>query len=153
MEVIFRFENKPTNNFLGTDGSSEAVSIFDNGLIRYERFKFNSRKIIAEEEIGPIQEVADKVKAVVEEYANQISEFPDFIDNCCFDGAWQYFQIGTKQICVDNMEFLEDADMETIILMNEGETLERILTSTRQTNIMVDIYRRVARILGELQDK
>lgn len=53
MKSIFRYENKPTNNFLGTDGSSDAITLFDTGMIRYEHYLFRCDTPSEIREVGP----------------------------------------------------------------------------------------------------
>ena len=40
--ILFGLRIKPTNNFLGTDGSGDAVSICEDGTIQYDHFIYRS---------------------------------------------------------------------------------------------------------------
>ena len=149
MRVVFRYEDKPTNNFLGTDGSSDAVVLFDTGIIRYEHYLFRCDMPSITKDIGPFPEVVAQVEKLLSLYASEIEDFPTFIDNSCDDGSWQYFRFYDKEIVVDNMRHYSKEAMRTIRLLHEGEQLDKIMLSVRQTNTVVEIYQKIAAIIRE----
>ena len=145
MRIIFRFQNIPTNNFLGTDGSSDAVTLFDTGIVRYEHYLFGCAEPFITKDFGPFEELVTIVQSIIDEYTCEIESFPDFIYNDCFDGSWQHFQLRQKKITVDNMSYASEEDIQTIRLLHDGEDeLDRMLLATRQTNTMVVIYSKIA---------
>ena len=97
MRVVFRYEDKPTNNYLGTDGSSDAVVLFDTGIIRYEHYLFRCDMPSITKDIGPFPEVVAQVEKLLSLYASEIEGFPTFIDNSCDDGSWQYLDFMTRK--------------------------------------------------------
>lgn len=152
MSVIFHYANKPTNNFLGTDGSSDAITLFDTGIIRYEHYLFGFDTPSKTKEFGPFPEVVTKVEELLALYAVEIEGFPDFIDNDCCDGSWQHFQLGEKKITVDNMCYCSEEDIRTIRLFHEGDQLEKILVSVQLTNKMVEIYHKITTVIKDCCD-
>ncbi len=149
MRIIFRYKNQPTNNFLCTDGSSEALTLFDTGIIRYEHYLFRCDTPSNTKEFGPFPEVVAIVEKIITQYSTETESYPDFIDNNCCDGSWQHFQLGKKKITVDNMHYYSAEDIRTIRLFHEGDQLDKMLLSVQQTNTMVEIYNRVASAFRE----
>jgi len=80
MKIIFRYHNQPTNNFLCTDGSSEALTLFDAGIIRYEHYLFRCDTPSKAAEFGPFPEVVGIVEKIIAQYSTEIEGYPDFID-------------------------------------------------------------------------
>lgn len=89
------------------------------------------------------------VEKIIALYASEIECFPDFIDNNCFDGNWQHFQLGEKKITVDNMQYYSEEDIRAIRLFHQGERLEKILESVQQTNKLVEIYHKIMDVMRE----
>ena len=147
--MVFQYKNKPTNNFLGTDGSYDVITLYDNGILHYERFLFRCDMPCESKEIGPFPEAVTQVEKILSAYASEIERFPDFIDNNFFDGSWQHFRLGERTIIVDNMMYYSEEDIRMIHLYNEGEKLEKIMTSVRQTNTMVEIFCKITAVIKE----
>jgi hypothetical protein len=96
-------------------------------------------------EHGPYTDLPAAVLNIIAEYNEDIASFPAFIDNNCCDGSWQHFQLGEKQITVDNMCFHSAEDIHTIRLLNgDNDKLSKILLAVNQTNTMVIISRKIA---------
>jgi hypothetical protein len=145
VKIVFRYHKEPTNNFLGTDGSSDAITLFDTGIVRYEHYLFRCAEPFKTKDFGPFEELVTIVQSIIDEYAFEIESFPDFINNDCFDGSWKHFQLRQKKITIDNMSYSSEEDIQTIRLLHDGEDeLDRMLLATRQTNTMVVIYSKIA---------
>lgn len=152
MKIIFSFKDEPTNNFLCTDGTAEAVTLFDNGIVWYERFKFCHEEPEIRKEFGPYPDAVPAMQQLIADYAEEVKDFPDFIDTESYDGSWQIFTLGDKKITVDNMatRYVE-VDVPWLRYCYIGEEfqkkLERQMTYTYQMNKMLEIYCKATAIM------
>lgn len=143
MEILYRYHNKPTNNFLCTDGTSRSVTLFDNGIVWYERFLFCCEEPAEHRVFGPVPELVDAVSSIIDAHSEEIASFPEFIDNNVCDGSWQYLRFKEKEIIVDNMMFSTNDDIERIYLLHDDDEVEKIMIPTMQTNTLYRICQKI----------
>jgi hypothetical protein len=68
VKIVFRYHKEPTNNFLGTDGSSDAITLFDTGIVRYEHYLFRCAEPFKTKDFGPFEELVTIVQSIIDEY-------------------------------------------------------------------------------------
>lgn len=100
--ILFGLRVKPTNNFLGTDGSGDAVSIYEDGTIQYDQFQFCSDIPVSSVKVNKGRMIGKEIQKVLTKYKKDIEHIPVTIDNKTFDGAWYIFTFYDKTITIDN---------------------------------------------------
>lgn len=143
MERLFMYWNKPTNNFLGTDGSSVCIEIMANGDIVEKRYSFCSKKPISKDIIAHSEKLASEARRIIEHYWDQIQLLPDFVDNDTLDGSWQTFVFFEKKVTVDN---LRDPEIERI-KKESPEIYQYYHLVLSQTELLYSIYKEMKQLL------
>lgn len=106
--ILFGLRVKPTNNFLGTDGSGDAVSIYEDGTVQYDHFVFRSEVPVSSVKVRKDSTLAKEIQTVLTKYKKDIENLPVDknlpldIDNDTDDGAWLVFTFYDKTITIDN---------------------------------------------------
>lgn len=100
--ILFGLRVKPTNNFLGTDGSGDAVSIYEDGTVQYDHFIFRSEVPVSSVKATKDSAITKETQEVLIKYKKDIERIPVDIDNHTDDGAWLVFTFYDKTITIDN---------------------------------------------------
>ena len=100
--ILFGLQIKPTNNFLGTDGSGDAVSIYEDGTIQYDHFLFCSDAPVSSVKVRKDRIIVKEIQQVLTKYKKDIEHIPVHINNETYDGAWYIFTFHKKTITIDN---------------------------------------------------
>ena len=91
--ILFGLRVKPTNNFLGTDGSGNAVSIYEDGTVQYDHFIFRSEVPVSSVKAMKDSTIAKEIQTVLTKYKKDIERIPVDIHNGTLDGAMGHFHI------------------------------------------------------------
>ncbi len=100
--ILFGLRIKPTNNFLGTDGSGDAVSICEDGTIQYDHFIYRSETPVSSVNVTKDRTIAKEIQEVLTKYKKDIERIPVDINNKTLDGSWYIFTFYDKTITIDN---------------------------------------------------
>ena len=100
--ILFGLRVKPTNNFLGTDGSGNAISIYEDGTIQYDQFIFCSDDPVSSVQVKKDPMLGKEIREVLTKYKKDIEHIPVEIYNKTCDGAWYIFTFYDKTITIDN---------------------------------------------------
>ena len=100
--ILFGLRVKPTNNFLGTDGSGDAVSICEDGTVQYDHFIFCSEVPVSSVKVRIDSTLAKEIQKVLTKYKKDIERIPVDINNGTLDGSWDIFTFYDKTITIDN---------------------------------------------------
>jgi len=140
---LFMYWNKPTNNFLGTDGSSSSIEIMENGDIVEKRYGCSNNKPISKDIVAHSEELVSKARQIIERYWEQIQQLPDFVNNGTLDGAWQTFVFLDKKVTVDN---LCDPEIERV-KKESPEFYQHYHLALSQTELLYSIYKEMKQLL------
>lgn len=149
--ILFGLRVKPTNNFLGTDGSGDAVSIYEDGTVQYDHFIFLSEVPVSRVKVKKDSAIAKEIQEVLIKYKRDIERIPVDINNDTDDGAWLVFTFYDKTITIDNPFRYKERDI--ISLSQYGAAYipprnehERLLAY--YNNTLLDIMDEVSAILA-----
>ena len=148
--ILFGLREKPTNNFLGTDGSGSAVSIYEDGMIQYDQFLFCSDVPVSSVKVRKDRIIVKEIQKVLTKYKKDIEHIPVNINNQTDDGTWYIFTFCDKTITIDNPIRYKEEDI--ISFSQYGDTYipphdENEIFLPYYNNTLLDILDEVSIIL------
>ena len=151
--ILFGLRVKPTNNFLGTDGSGDAISIYEDGMIQYDHFVFRSDVPVSSVKVRKDRIIVKEIQKVLTKYKKDIEHIPVNINNQTDDGTWYIFTFCDKTITIDNPFRYEEGDI--ILFSQYGATYipphdenENKIFLPYYNNTLLDILDEVSTILA-----
>ena len=145
VNIIFKYEISPTNNFLCNDSTIRNFTIKSDGQIVYEQFEFDSNNRILKECININNKIVNKIEKIIVDNFEKIISIPDNIYNDSCDGNFEIFTFLNKKIETMNIEKhdLKSLKMRDLKIYNKYKNI------MIWENIIIDIVEQIHQILSE----